>query len=227
MAPSSAKPRLVELAGPPGAGKSTVFRSLLARDETIEGRPGLRKRENAAVLTREVVAVLGTLVRERYRGRVTPEQVRMMAYVQALPRILERTQSPGGRIMAFDQGPVYYLTRPSLANARLATWRTRVLHTWAPLLDLVVWLDAPDALLLERINSRDKWHRLKGGPEPTALEVLTESRAAYETVLRELETRRRGPAILRFDTSRRSADEIADEVLAALHEHVAPMAQRA
>jgi shikimate kinase len=227
VARSSAKPRLVELAGPPGAGKSTVFRSLLARDDTIEGRPGLRRREHAGVLAKEVVAVLGTLARERYRRRVTPEQVRMMAYLQALPRVLESSHSPDRRTIAFDQGPAYYLTRPSLADERLARWRSRVVHTWAPLLDIVVWLDAPDALLVERINSREKWHRLKGGPEPNALEVLTESRAAYDQVLREFELPRRGPAILRFDTSRRSADEIADEVLVALRDHVAPMAQRA
>jgi shikimate kinase len=227
VAPSFAKPHLVELAGPPGAGKSTVFRSLLARDQTIEGRPGLRTREYAGAFTREVLAVLGTLARERYRSRVTLEQVRMMAYLQALPRILERAPSPDRRIIAFDQGPVYYLTRPTLTNERLARWRRRVLHTWAPLLDVVVWLDAPDAVLVERINSRDKWHRLKGGPEGRALEVLTESRAAYETVLRELEMRRHGPAILRFDTSRRSADAIAHEVLAALHGKITPMAQRA
>jgi shikimate kinase len=225
---SPAKPRLVELAGPAGAGKSTVFRALLARDETIEGRPSLRKREYAGVLASEIVAVLRTLLRQRaYLGRITPEQVRMMAYLQALPRVLERVDSGDGRTIALDQGPIYFLTRGSLTNERLATWRKRVGQTWAPLLDVVVWLDAPDALLVERINSRDKRHRLKGSPERTALEVLAKSRAVYERALRELEVPRRGPVVLRFDTSLRSADEIADEVLAALHERATPIAQRA
>jgi hypothetical protein len=228
VAAGAAKPRLVELAGPAGAGKSTIFEALVASDATIEARPSLRRAENAGVLAAEVVSALGTLVRQRVDLRgTTPEQVRMMAYVQALPKILARARSGEGRTIAFDQGPLYYLTRRNLTNERLAGWRTRVVRTWAPLLDVVVWLDAPDAILVERINSREKWHRVKGGPERVALEVLTESRAAYERALRELAGEPHGPAILRFDTSRDSAERIAADVLAALDTRVRPAPQPA
>jgi hypothetical protein len=214
---SPCKPRLVELVGPAGAGKSTVFQALLARDETIEGRPSLRKTEHAAVLASDVLAVLGTLVRYRaFLSAIKPEQVRMMAYLQALPRILGRADSGDGRIIVFDQGPVYFLTRPSLMDERLSTWRERVLDTWASLLNVVVRLEAPNALLVERINSRSKWHALKGSPDQTALDVLTNSRAVYDRAISEFQGRRGGPTILRFDTSSQSADEIADAVLAAL-----------
>jgi shikimate kinase len=225
---SAARPRLVELAGPAGAGKSTVFRALVARDATIEGRPSLRKREHAGVLASEVLAVARALVRDRaYLPRVTPEQIQMMAYLQALPRVLERADSATSRTIALDQGPIYLLTRRSLTDERLAAWRRRVVQTWAPLLDVVVWLDAPDAVLVERINTRDKRHRLQGSAEETALEALAESRAVYERVLGELEAGRPSWVVLRFDTSVRSAEEIADEVLTALDERETPIAQRA
>lgn len=208
---------LVELVGPAGAGKSAVFDALLARDETIEGRPSLRKVEHAAVLASEITAVLGTLLR---RGVVGPgvklEQIRMMMYLQALPRILAGADSTGTRIIVFDQGPVYFLTRPSLRNVRLTAWRDRMFTTWASLLDLVVYLDAPDPVLGERINSRGKWHALKGVRSETALEVLTTSRSAYEEAMSKLEAHGRGPRLLQFDTSRQPAGEIGDEILSTL-----------
>jgi shikimate kinase len=214
---SAPRTRTVELVGPAGAGKSTVFEELLARDGRMEGRPSLRRAGYARVFATEVVSVLGTIARRRaFRPRVTVEQVRMMAYLQALPRILAGAPSEDRRTIVFDQGPVYFLTRASLRNERLATWRQRVLATWASLLDAVVWLDAPDELLSERINSRGKWHALKGAPSASAGEVLTTSRAVYEDALAELDEGRPPPMILRFDTSRQPAEEIAGDVLVAL-----------
>ena len=208
---------LVELVGPAGAGKSTVFRSLLARDQAILERPTLRKTKYAAVVAVSVVGAVATLIRQGAIGRhLRTEQVQMMMYLQALPRILARVGSAGGTAIVFDQGPLFFLTRPSLMNERLATWRSRMLDTWAPLLDMVVCLDAPDALLGERINTRRKWHALKGADSESAIEVLRASRRVYQDAVGELAARGAGPLILRFDTSKRPADDIADAILSAM-----------
>jgi hypothetical protein len=144
------------------------------------------------------------------------EQVLMMMYVQALPRILPGLGSAGGSTLVFDQGPLFLLTRPSLTDERLATWRNGMFDTWAPLLDVVVFLDAPDKLLRERINTRPKWHALKGADGRSALDVLRTSRQVWERTIKAVAARPGGPTILRFDTSTRSADEIADTILSAI-----------
>jgi hypothetical protein len=219
MADDSAPARLflVELVGPAGAGKSTVFQSLLARDQAILRRPSLRKMRYAAIVAVNVVGALATLIRhgalERH-GRT--EQVLMMMYVQALPRILPGLGSTGGSTLVFDQGPLFLLTRPSLTDERLATWRNGMFDTWAPLLDVVVFLDAPDELLRERINTRQKWHALKGAHGGSALDGLRTSRQVCERTIEAVAARPGGPAILRFDTGTRSADEIADAILSAI-----------
>jgi hypothetical protein len=142
----------------------------------------------------------------------------MMMYLQALPRILARRNSEGGKVIVFDQGPLYFLTRSSLTDARLATWRAQMVDVWAPLLDIVAFLDAPDALLRERINTRSKWHALKGDDDGSALDVLRATRIIYEDAIGEFASRPSRPNVLRFDTSRLSAGEIARAILSAVND---------
>jgi len=204
-------PRIVELVGPPGAGKSTVFSAIEERDSTIARPPLLRKTES--LFFAQLGKVLATLLRNRVMPR-SLGPVREMLYVQALPEIIGRAR-PASAVV-FDQGPLFSLTRPSLTDERLSAWHATWFDAWAPLLDLVVWLDAPDPVLIERINSRQKWHRLKEGDATAARARLVEDRAVYERALTALESREHRPAILRFDTARTLPAEVADEIVAAL-----------
>ena len=207
---------LVELAGPAGAGKSTVFRSLAARGHQIEAAPDIGKRDYA-LLARHLPPVLATLVRRRALRRLTVAQLRVMVYLRALPTLVERRRRAGTSVLVFDQGPLYVLGRPRLQDARLAAWRQDMFELWATLLDVVVWLDAPNVVLGQRIDTRRKWHRLKGKPADAVGEVLSATRAVYEDLLSRLEARGdHRPVVLRFDTSRTSAEQIADAVLEAL-----------
>ncbi len=211
--PPLAVSRLVELAGPAGAGKSSVFLSLLARTQNVGVAPVLRTREYAPVLATNVPAILATLARRRAISGLTCEKLRSMVYLRALPRLIERRPPHEAEVLVFDQGPLYLLSEAQLRDERLATWRRETLETWASLLDAVVWLDAPDDVLVERIDARSKWHRLKGGRPETAVDVLAEARAAYGEMISSLAARDDGPAILRFDTSRASPDDVVDSVL--------------
>jgi hypothetical protein len=209
---------LVELMGPAGAGKSTVFQSLLARDPTILKTPTVWRKRYAAIVAVNFVGVVATLIRH---GVIKPEggteQLGVMMYVQALPRVLRQLGSAGNSAIVFDQGPLFLLTRHDFMDEPLVTWWNRMLDTWAPLLDMVVRLDAPDTLLRERINTREKSHALKGAGDRSALDVLRRSRQVYERALEAVAARPGGPMILRFDTSTRCADEIADAILSAIH----------
>jgi broad-specificity NMP kinase len=214
--PRLALSRLVELVGPPGAGKSTVFHALRARAANVEVAPVLLTREYAPLLATNVAASVGTLVRRGAIRRVTPAQLRLMAYLRALPAAFVRCPPGEGSVLVFDQGPLYSLGRPRLMDGRLASWRREMFEAWASLLDTVVLLDAPDRVLVERIDGRSKWHRLKGQPVEAAIDVISESRTVYEALISNLQAREHGPAILRFDTSGTDPDEIVDALLGAV-----------
>jgi hypothetical protein len=215
--PPQKRLRLVELMGPAGAGKSTVFEALLARDPTILETPTLRNNRYAAVVAVNTISAVATIVRRRAIDFEDPkEQVRIMMYVQALPRVLPELGSPGDSAIVFDQGPLFLLTRHNFQDERLSSWWNRMVDTYSPLLDIVVLLDAPDDLLRERINTRDKWHALKGADGSSAVDILRATRQIYARTLEAVAARPGGgPAVLRFDTSLLSADEIAEAILSA------------
>lgn len=215
--PGRARPHVVELVGPPGAGKTTVLEEMLARGDRVEPKPALRKLHYTGVVAAGIATAARTVARHRALGRgVKLDHVLVIAYVEAAARLLQRGHLADANTIAFDQGPLYFVSRPSLLDDRLARWREAVFDTWACLLDVVVWLDAPDQILTERINSRPAWHRLKGAKREAAAENLAGTRKVYENAISSLTERQTSPAILRFDTERRPAAEIAEAVLAAL-----------
>ena len=205
------RPLLVELVGPPGAGKSTIFEALQCRDDRIEPRPPPDRRY-VGVLAWNLLAVLALAVRHRAANRFVRESSREMAYLRALPRILEHR--PVERVVVFDQGPIFLLTRSPVED--LAPWRTRMFEMWSTLFDVVVVLDAPDAVLVERINARLKKHRVKGTSVDRAIEFIGDSRAVLDVAVGGLVSQGRGPAVLRFDTSRRPVSDVVDEIVATL-----------
>jgi energy-coupling factor transporter ATP-binding protein EcfA2 len=208
-------PKLVELVGPPGAGKSTIFGALRAADPTVTGRPIITRGKPAPWLYAHTALLVGDLARRRaLTRRWNPNSLAMGAELRALPRVLARL--PDDALVIFDQGPLYTLTRPGLRADRLRDWWDARLAEWSRTMDAFVWLDAPDAVLVERIDTRAKTHRLKNAEMEAASAWLANDRAMFGDLLGHLERMPGGPAVLRFDTSQVSPEAVAREVLAAV-----------
>lgn len=208
-------PVLVELMGAPGAGKSTVFAELRAAEPALRPRPVLTRSRAAPLLHADALRMLATLARTRTLDRSwTPNKLAMAAELRTLPRVLPHR--PEGEIVVFDQGPLYNLTRDELAHPRLGPWWERTLARWERLLDYVVWLDAPDEVLVERIRTRPKAHRVKDAARADALRWVEADRALHGRVIARAEAAQGGPEVLRYDTGALSAAEVAADVLATV-----------
>jgi thymidylate kinase len=228
------RPLVVEIAGPAGAGKSSLLLALSQQNGRITALSSFRGR--IGYLPVWVSMALWKLPRLLPACRTVPgitrKELRLMVHLMSMHRLLEGVRSWERTVTVLDRGPVYMLTRLSCcgldkANDRaIVTWWNAMLKHWASRLQLVIWLDAPTGILVERIRSRKKWHVIKGASEEEAARFLVAFRTGYEQIVGRL-TGDGGPRVLHFDTAAQSLEEVAAQVLAALGAegvHTAPRA---
>lgn len=116
----------------------------------------------------------------------------------------------------YDHGPFFRLAAieefgpPSSAGLR--DWWESMREAWSAAIDLVIWLDAPDSLLLERIRIRDRAHPCKKMSDTDASAWLGRYRAGFESSFTVLQ-QRRPTALVRIDTSSMSPNEIAESLI--------------
>ena len=134
-----------------------------------------------------------------------------MTYLRAWPRQLTRPPTEH-TVTVLDHGPVFRLARLRAFGPRITRsvpfdrWWERSLLIWSGLLDAVIALDAPDAVLVDRIRSREQKHRMKAEGRSEAEDFLKRYRATYQEILEKLEG---GPRLFRVDSNQQSPDEIA------------------
>jgi len=98
-----------------------------------------------------------------------------------------------------------------------AKWWSNNYKRWADNVDMVIWVDASDAILLKRVRTREIWHGNKVRSDPEACEFLARWRVSLEQVLSALEAKGKGLKVLRFDTARESLDEIVERFFGVLN----------
>lgn len=204
---------VVELAGPAGAGKTTVATALT---RTLPGTR-LGPSPGRFATLRSLVPTVPVLLASRSvagpaRWWSEPE-LRSVGYLLAWQRTLA-TPEPG-RLLLLDHGPVFRLAmlvagRPTaLQHPVFGPWWRRTAAAWGGLLDAVVVLDAPTEELISRIESRPREHRVRGAERPDAERFVEDYRVAFAEVLHCLSDQ--GTPVVRVDTAA-PPDEVADAV---------------
>jgi broad-specificity NMP kinase len=215
-------PAVVEVVGLAGAGKTTLVEALRQRDANVVVGAEVAAGRYARYIVRHLVTFLPTFVRWLPRSRwFNWPETRSMVYLKAWPPAL-RVRPRGITASILDHGLIFRLAflwefGPELTRSgRFEAWWNSALVECAGTLDLVVWLDAPEATLLARVHDRPGGHRIieRSTAEESGV-FLARCRRAYEQVLREMEPHRRF-RVLRFDTSRMRPEEIAEAVLAEM-----------
>lgn len=222
MTASTVHPILVELLGVAGSGKSTVT-SHLVNGDSFDRAPFISAREPAHLrqillaLPRTARLILANL---SHKPRMTWADFKLMVYVTRWRRLLE-APAYSGRILVLDQGPLYSLVRLKAKGLGLTSteaferWWKVNLTRWGEFIGTVVWLDAPDEVLVSRINQRDQSHWVKGEAPDVSVAFIRRYRDVFLEVVDELEGMD-GPVIHRFDTDTNNADEISEQVSQAL-----------
>jgi hypothetical protein len=220
--PCAAHPPLVgEVIGPAGAGKTTLLRAMSRRHHKIQRGIRLPKAIHLPYRINNTCALLPLFLRQYPHSRwFDRRERRSMVYLKAWLYMLAHQTPADDTLTILDHGPLYLLTRLREYGPELRTspgfqkWWTSLLNRWTDALQLIIWVDAPNAVLWERIRSREHWHLIKDASEHDAHEFLTGYRAALERIVDESVTGR-PIKLFRFDTSRHTPDEMAAQILDA------------
>lgn len=215
------KPRIVEIVGPAGAGKTTLYQMLgCCTDIQLGNFPNVRKPTNVPFFIRYGLQTLSAFILKHPRNlkELSRCELAWLSILSGWHNVLQREIQKHNDLVILDQGPVFLLSEMSLFGPHFLRtkpmkrlWRTWY-REWADVLDAVVWLDAPDECLRQRICSRGKDHMVKGKSTQAVSKFLRDYRRAYEHIFSSLSLNRRCFKILRFDTSRHAPEEIAAQV---------------
>jgi len=220
-------PRIVELAGPAGAGKTTLASMLEQSGMNIlrADIPSWREPNRIPFYVRNTLTLLPALMQMFYRRNgkwLQRWEVADMVILEGWPRMLRRQAAACKEVLLLDQGPIYMLAAGQVIGSGVLNspqadgWRRRMVRQWANTLDMVIWLDAPNATLVSRVRGRDRWHGQKARSERAAFKFLDDYRQAYEQIFSALVAERSDLRIVRFDSARASVEEVGSQVGAAL-----------
>jgi shikimate kinase len=219
-------PLPAEIVGLAGSGKTTIIRALSWRNGNLKigadlSELQIRNRQHVPTFLRTFPRILPVLLQPSPGSRRPSwEEIKSIVYLEGWVQYIHQHRGEAEAVL-LDQGPVFKLATlhgfgpEMLKSPRWKGWWTRMYRQWAEALGLVIWLDAPEAVLAKRIQNRAKRHEVKGKPEAEICEYLARYRSSFEHVLAQL-SRAHVLTGLQFDTSKTPIDAIADEILAAV-----------
>lgn len=217
-------PLLVEISGVAGAGKSTVTSALEKETPRYKKAEFIRTRSPAHLiqvvrsLPRLLPVLAAGVVRKRRFGWA---DVKLMVYITQWRRFLGSRPEYADRVVLLDQGPIYALIRlkakglAAASTGQFRRWWSEMLSHWAEEIAVIVYLDAPDDILLSRINERPQSHVVKGDSTDGGAEFVRRYRSLFEEVLSHIE-QTQDAEIWRFETSRTPVEQIVGEIRSAL-----------
>lgn len=144
-----------------------------------------------------------------------------MVYLQAWHDRLERHPPDLDGVTVFDHGPMFRLAllrefRPEILRSdRGEKWWNAMFEKWANTLDLIIYLEAPDEILLDRIEKRHRRHAVKGQSQENAYNFFTRYRRAYQPLLDRLVSEGY-LEVLRCNTHEESVNRVVDRISAKL-----------
>jgi hypothetical protein len=201
--------RVVELLGPPAAGKSSVARTLAEMSGVA-----VVKDHRPADLPALVVGAARAWPVLHSRRPSGIGRARWMAWggrLGAAPYVVCRRRAAGARGVLLDQGPAYTLGRLTAVrrDASGLRWWNRRIAACADLLDGLVLLHAGPETLAERLSARDKQHPAQDLPHAELLRYLAGEAALSAMVADAVEEA--GGSVLRLDTT---SAQLGDHVAA-------------
>ena len=212
------RPRIIELIGPAGAGKSEVA-AHLARLPGVLCTSVWRLPFTELAWATLCTVPSATMLMRRARAPLSRE-LRHIARLRALLNFLDRDELSAYRCVVLDEGAIYTLAwlrvigHPVFHDARTNSWHHHIAGLWGATLDEVVRLDAPEVVLAQRLRTRAKPHAMSLASDRSITAFNMRYRTAFNTAIGMVQEHGR-LALRDFRTDHSSPAEIAEQILGA------------
>jgi thymidylate kinase len=218
--------QIVELVGPAGAGKTTILEALSAESERVVKNepPDVRDARNYPFYIwycLRLVPIVFRLCNSNSR-HITRREYAWMSLLDGWHNVLGNGCTSNHQVLVIDQGPIFFMATlyalgPENLKSRVVdAWWDKVFCNWSTALDLVVWLDASDESLMNRIQSRSKDHIMKHKSQSEVFQFLDLYRQVYHFMCQKLTIRQGGPKFIYFDTSKESVQNVVRKLMIEL-----------
>lgn len=212
-------PYIIEMVGVAGAGKSTLLREMKKRDPRFTRPPIPSKIFYTPFIFRMISLWMPLyLINARNSRWFTIQETRNMGYLDTWLSYL-KTKNNARNIYVFDPGSVYWLSSlnafgPLLTkNSHYQSWLMRKLEQWSSALSAIIWLDAPEDILHQRVLSRDERHAIKKLSVQDAMNELKGYRDCYEHLVPEMASRH-SLKVFHFHTDQVTTEQMIDQIFA-------------
>ncbi len=217
---------VVEVVGAAGAGKSTLCQALSECPSLfrLDNFPDVRRLENAPFYLTNGLKLIPKLLRLNRTGsrQLSRREFAWLTILFGWPALF-RQASKDSSVIILDQGPIYLMAElllfgPEYLRKEAAEYFWQDLYNqWRDIISMVVWLDAPDEILLDRIRTRQQDHLVKKESLQVVFGFLARYRIQYEVIMAGLATQANSPKVLRFDTGALSTQAIARQLSVELN----------
>lgn len=211
-------PVIIEILGIAGSGKSSLARALLDGGYVRPPFISASNPQHLIVMLRSLPRLWPLIAQNLTRPpRMTWADFKLMAYITGWRSFLQGLPGYHDQTLVFDQGPLYALGRLEarglgiVSTRNFRRWWDEMLSVWANEMSLVVWLDAGDAHLLDRINERSQNHTIKDRPVEEGARFIGRYRKVFTFLLSRVEVLST-TEVFRFDTTNLSTVELAERV---------------
>jgi hypothetical protein len=213
------KPFIIELVGPPGAGKTRLANTILAKNSRfiVENPPYFRRPQNIPFFVKNVLFLSPNLLYLYYNRRdgwLTTREIAIMTILEGWHQLLEKSAAENNIAIVLDEGAIclmyklLYFGSDLLKSVLAQAWWDDMYEKWAETINLVVRLDSPPRTLVERVRARQTFHEISEIPDSEAIQWFLGVRDTEDIVISTLRKRNSALGLINFNTLDSSPDQI-------------------
>jgi thymidylate kinase len=221
---------VIELIGVAGVGKSTLYKALgsknlpwLICDMVLP----VWNISSAPFFFKNISSLAPLLILEEITGErlLKRREIAFMALLNGWHKILRKKADQQGKVILIDQGAISMMTYlsvwgpKSLHNDHNQSWWESIYVKWAQTLDILVYLDTKDEIIIDRIRTRSQDHHLKDETVAVMCDWIMKYRILYTQILNRFESNGFRAKVVRIDSGENSVEDIANIFISLVESH--------